>query len=417
MSIERKLFLAGVTSAALFAIMGPAPAIRGGGEMVAIAQNLAGGRGFSSPFPATIATGPTAVVPPLYPGYIALLIRLMGESLTFWALAIGVILAQGAQVSLLPRLSRLLFDGDSRPGLCAGALCIGLPVYSWMPYWDAMYTAAGQMLFCLASWRWIERQGAGGRFALLCGLCCGALALANPASTLISIPWLLFLLLRKRCSLARCVRFAGCFAAAVMLVVSPWCLRNFYRLGSFTLRTNLGMTVFASNNDCASPALVSELRSGCYDAHHPAGSASEALLLKELGEPKYDRLRVRSAIAWAFAHPERFLRLTGQRMIQFWFPSLEYGVYGACVGLITALSLPGLWMIRRSPHAWFLATVFLLYPWLYYIVVADYRYRYPILWLSLLPAGYAVNVGLTAIARQRLTSPGAANAPQAQLHP
>ena len=48
-------------------------------------------------------------------------------------------------------------------------------------------------------------------------------------------------------------------------------------------------------------------------------------------------------------------------------------------------------MWRRVPAAWFLLTVAAIYPLLYYVVVSDVRYRYPVLWLSLLCAGYLLS--------------------------
>ena len=179
--LDRSLFAAGVFSAVLYAFLGPALPIQGGGEMVAIGQNLARCGVFGHPFVLTFDTGPTAVVPPLYPAFIGILIRLLGGSMAWIVMAAGVILMQGLQACLLPRLSQI-FYGDPKPGICAAILCILLPVYSWMPYWDAMYTAAGLMLFCLASQRWVERGWPWYRLGAVCGLCAGVLALANPAS-------------------------------------------------------------------------------------------------------------------------------------------------------------------------------------------------------------------------------------------
>ena len=63
------------------------------------------------------------------------------------------------------------------------------------------------------------------------------------------------------------------------------------------------------------------------------------------------------------------------------------------IWLITALSIPGLiLMARRSePATAFILLALLLYPLMYYLVVADVRYRYPVLWLSALPAEYLLS--------------------------
>ena len=62
------------------------------------------------------------------------------------------------------------------------------------------------------------------------------------------------------------------------------------------------------------------------------------------------------------------------------------------IWLATALSVPGLILmaLRREPVTLFVAAVLLIYPLMYYVVVSDVRYRYPVLWLSLLQAGYLI---------------------------
>lgn len=57
---------------------------------------------------------------------------------------------------------------------------------------------------------------------------------------------------------------------------------------------------------------------------------------------------------------------------------------------ITGLSLPGLVLMarRRELVTVFVVAVLAIYPLMYYVVVSDMRCRYPVLWLSLLAAGY-----------------------------
>src|SRR5437016_7358675 len=127
--LHRTLFAASVLSAILYAEFAPAPAIHGGGEMIAIGYNLAYTGVFGHPFAVTMDTGPTAVVPPLFPAYVGILIRFLGGGPTWMILAAGLILVQGLHASLLPRLSRIVYD-DPTPGVYAAVLCILLPVFS-----------------------------------------------------------------------------------------------------------------------------------------------------------------------------------------------------------------------------------------------------------------------------------------------
>jgi hypothetical protein len=358
--------------------------------MAAIGIDLAQSGVFGHPYVVTMDTGPTAVVPPLFPAFIGMLIKALGYSGAWWALAIWLVVIQGLHASLLPQVSRV-FYADETPGIYAAVLSIILPVLSWMPYWDAMYSAAGLMFFFVFSDRLLRSQRKK-LAALVSGFCSGLLALLNPSSLLVSAPWFLFLVRRTKRPFRSCLPLSIAYIAAVCLAVLPWSIRNSQVLGTPSLKTNLGMTLFASNNDCASSSAVANLESGCYAAHHPYGSLAEAALSKRMGEAAYDRYRLESAMQWARSHFTQFSRLTVQRIIEFWFPNPINGYYGGAIGLVTALSAPGLWlMIRRRIQAIALiATVFALYPCLYYLVVSDYRYRYPILWLSLLPAGYCL---------------------------
>jgi hypothetical protein len=106
---------------------------------------------------------------------------------------------------------------------------------------------------------------------------------------------------------------------------------------------------------------------------------------------------------WIAAHPGAFLRLTGQRLFYFWFPSDHEDVLGevthgptptyyAMIYAFTILSLFGLWRLwkkNRAAAAWcslWLAT----FPLVYYFVLFLRRYRYPILWMTFLAGGYAI---------------------------
>ena len=92
------------------------------------------------------------------------------------------------------------------------------------------------------------------------------------------------------------------------------------------------------------------------------------------------------------ANPRRFWSLTVQRTCPFWFPYRDVftPASGYSVCLITFVSLLGLFDLLRDAKAigWLLFVVSLLCSGLYSFLQADMCYRYPILWLSLLCAGY-----------------------------
>jgi hypothetical protein len=188
------------------------------------------------------------------------------------------------------------------------------------------------------------------------------------------------------------------------LTLAPWLVRNYRIWGVFALRTSLGITLYSSNNDCAEPSLYQEAVSGCIQRTYPIDSQAEARLLRELGEVQYDRLRRADTMRWIFSHPRRFAELTAGRVVDFWFPDPRqwpYGSYG--IWAITILSIPGIILTvrRREAIAPLILCVWLIYPLLYYVVVSCDRYRYPILWTSLLPAGYGLNI-MAGILKTRL---------------
>jgi hypothetical protein len=345
-----------------------------GFEMVAVAKNLVAQGTFGNPFEPAI-TGPTAAEPPLYPVFLALLIKIFHEPLCGAAALLVNILLNAAIAALLPRVSKAFYR-DALPGVFAGALWIF--VMRLMPQWDTSLTTAGLLAFC-----WISSVRRG---AIFPGFLAGMLSLLNPVTVLVIGAWTGLLAITRKS-----IRYPAAIAAIVFLCNTPWLARNYRIWHSLVVRTNFGMTLYSSNNDCAQASLVQNGRNGCFQKTHAVASDAEAALLRRLGEVEYDHQRAVSAMAWIHSHRERFWQLTLARIAQFWFPEPDqspFTVYGTWA--ITLLSLPGLVRMKRHRESalWFMLAVMLLYPLTYYVVAACDRYRYPILWLSLLPAGY-----------------------------
>ena len=361
-----------------------------GYESIAIAWNLAQHGSFSNPFGA-LPTGPTAVNPPLYPLLLAALIKIFKSFPTVFRVAqLGCILANAATAALLPLVSLGLF-GELVPGVAASALwLVAMPMIA---SWDISYTIAGLLLFCLLTGSSMEKDRHAVGFGLLGGVLAGGLFLLNNSSLLVMAPSLAFQGLRERRNARRVVKYSGVLVATFCIIGSAWAWRNYRQLGAFVLRTNLGMTLYASNNDCAESSLIKDEANNCYQYHHPNVNPVEAELLRSMGEVKYDRMRLGDAKNWIRENPRRFLELINHRFVEFWFPPVEesavktYAIWAA-----TALSIPGLLLMayRREPAFLFLVATLTIYPPLYYVVVSDVRYRYPVLWLSMLATGYAI---------------------------
>ncbi|HUB82715.1 MAG TPA: hypothetical protein VMB03_28150 [Bryobacteraceae bacterium] len=358
-------------------------------EMAAIARSLAEHGTYANPFAPAI-TGPTALVPPIHPLFLAALLRLFGSEAGMHIAAVFFnILANAAIAALLPRLAAVCYE-DDRIGIFAGALWI--VSMRLLPQWDVSYTILGLIGFCLLTARNL-RRGDSEVWAIGAGALAGLLLLLNPASVFVIVPWLIWLFVRHRVSWRAATRYAAIASAAAAFLVAPWLLRNYRIWGAPVLRNSLGITLYSSNNDCAQPSLYQEAVSGCIQKTFPADSEAEAHLLRTLGEVRYDRLRTADTLRWVSSHRKRFAELTLGRIRDFWFPSPMDSAYN-CYAIwgITLLSIPGvaLSLRRRLPAAPLILSVWAIYPLMYYVVVSCDRYRYPILWTSLLPAGFAL---------------------------
>lgn len=355
-----------------------------------IARNLAEHGQFANPFSPRL-TGPTAIAPPIYPAFLALLIWIFGNSVPF-ALAANVITmaVHSLHAALLPSVSQLFFQ-DRRPGIWAAAVTIVLPVFFLFPQYEIMYVATGLMLFCLATSRLALRDGIAP--ALASGIGIGLLALLNPASITVAVLWLAYFLWRHRPP--HTARFACCAALAAAATLTPWTWRNYRQFHSlFFVRDNLGLELYISNNDLAEASFTLNEASGCHRRMHPNGSDAEARECQALGEAEYCRRRGAVALDWIRLHPARFRDLTAARFRMFWFPDAGGSSwYAYSIAFVTISAVMGTLLLirRRDPIVVFLAGVLFTYPLLYYFVQSDTRYRTPILWIPLLAGGYLLS--------------------------
>lgn len=388
------------------------PADRGA-EMLNLARSLADHGTYANPF-VSMPTGPTAANPPLYPLLLAVFIKVLrAPALISIAVVVTSNLANAFSATLLPRVSQV-FYGDPVPGVFASLLW--LASMQSIPGWDTNLTVAGILFFVVLTAPMVKPAEGSVVRAAIAGLLAGLLFLLNPSSVLIVLPWLAFLLWRKSSDKGRAIGQGALIVGLLTVFIAGWCARNERALGGFVTRTNLGMTLYASNNDCAQSSMFRDQMNGCYQARHPNTSVEEAQTLMKLGEVKYDRERIADTKSWISDHRTQFMRLTARRLLEFWFPAIEsvpatiqatnsaeilnavrpwveaQNFYASAIWVVTALSLPGLMLMARRRQAVlvFILAVSAIYPILYYVVVSDMRYRYPMLWLSLLPAGFLI---------------------------
>lgn len=387
------VFVAAFASSAYQAFSLPGAALGKYLEVVEVARNLAATGGFANPF-STLATGPTAIVPPLYPAFLAGLIKLFGVGPNFaMAALLATILVHSLHAALLPRVA-LLFFGSIGPGVWAAALSIVLPLYRVTPQSETMYFALALMAFCVHSDALLKRASGNSWRAIATGVYAGLLLLLNPASVCVAVPWIVFLSAKRTASFVPRARLLLLFALTAFITCLPWILRNYVQLGAITfIRDGLGLELYVSNNDLSEASMAQNLRES-YHITHPSVSIAEAKLVRDMGEAEYFQAKKHQALEWIKNNPLRFSMLTLRRVAQFWF-CVPFDFIGPAVAVwvLTGLSLPSvILMVRRRVRVVsFILAVFLVFPLVYYFVQSSVHFRYPILWVSLLAAGYLIH--------------------------
>jgi hypothetical protein len=340
---------------------------------------------FRDPF-VPMATGPTAHVAPAYPLFYAAVIKTFGTGkAAWWAIRAITLAAYALSLALLPLLAIELGFSAAVGVVAAGLGCL-TPLPGSAFKWEALFT--GLLLVALAYYTLRLRRTKSAGAAATLGLLCGIALLVSPVVVLVCTAWIL--LIWRSLNFKSVLLLAG----LPLLIISPWLVRNYRVFGAFIfIRDNLGTELAASNNDCAAAWSLDNVESGCFPLVHPNRNLELDQRIVEVGEYRFNAERRQAARSWIREHWGRFVALSAERFVLFWFPAAAGGPRLALLGtvilsLITALSIPALaLMLRTNPFAaWMLIACCVLYPPVYYLAQVELRFRYPILWVSSLAA-------------------------------
>ena len=368
-------------AAYFWAVLQPSVGLDGNGfgrgfESVSVARSIVSTGQFRDPF--CLPTGPTAHLAPIYPALLAAIFAGFGYSSS--AIVVLIILnalALAASAVLVMSISQKLYGG-SAAGVVAAVLLL---VSSRVSVQSEAFCALALMISAAAA----ILVGSPTRASLLAGVS----FLANPSSIL-SLP--VILICRGR-------RFLAIVLLCALSICMPWIVRNWIVLGSpYLVRDNLGIELYISNGDSASPELVTNplLRS-----EHPTANPEEAERVALYGESSYNRIRLKDAVRWIVSHPGRFGSLSAQRILYYWLPSTREGWQALGYWGITILAIAGMWIGPQTPSTRLFFLAGLAYSIPYSLVQADVRYRFPSLWIQALPAGYAF-VEIARMASRRI---------------
>ncbi len=355
-------------------------------EMEKIARSLAENNVFGNPY--LLPTGPTAHHVPIYPFLLSLIFRAFGYGLDakFIQAFINITFV-AAQMALLPYLARIA-NLPLRVGVAAGLFAALVPsrVFKETRF-ESCLSGLAAVLFVIVLLRWLQKEQPSARDSILAGLLAGICVIETPPLLLATLALFAFWFFQRprRQILVLAVSFGA--------VLLPWTIRNFLELGGFVpLRSNYSLELSTSNADGA--YAQSNDNGQVPNFRHPSTSLAEAQRVQQLGEWQYNRVRATEARTWILSHPKKFVSLTALRFVYFWFP--PYPLHQFYKWLldypITILGLVGLyWMLQqRVPLSVLLGMILLIFPTVYYPIQSDTRYRYPIDWVLLFLASYAV---------------------------
>ncbi len=313
------------------------------------AAMLAQGRGYLGDHGA-----PTAYWPPGWPLALSLALRLAGPSI--WAVGLFNLVLSAAAGWFTLDLGRRLGGSEAagRIALLLWAVYPNAVLYVPLALTEVFYTT----LLLALCWILVAREGWG--WTLLAGLVLGLATLVKAQSLilaplLLGIAWLRAPAWRQR--LPGIVAQGLVMAAAALLVITPWTMRNHRALGAWVfVSTNGGITLLTGNNDSAR---------GTFTPDDPVVKALDART--DLGELAYDREARRLGMDWIKAHPTGFLKLMPMKLARLWGPDGE-GQWAYETGS---------WAYAAAPHA-FLALRLANQAW-YWALLALFVAAFPVM--------------------------------------
>jgi 4-amino-4-deoxy-L-arabinose transferase-like glycosyltransferase len=381
--------------------MAPGNVLPFGAEIASIAERIAEGRGFSSPF--YIETGPTAWISPLYPYLNALAFELFGVFSTASAIALLLLqclMAGGTGVAIYALGVRCF--GEKVALWSAWIWAVSPFFYRWPVSWIWDFTATA-LLVTIALIVTLDTAEKGTRrWWLGLGGIWGLIALTNPAPLSIMPFSLGYAAFENRRAGKRWLLQAVMACLVFGAMITPWLVRNYVVFGQpIFLRSNYWFEFHMGNY---------HLSNGVgYSGTHPNVNVRVLAQYKRLGEPAFIEHYKHDAFQFVKKYPGEFLQLTLQRALWFWngYSLVFYGNVEWWSPWefwpLSAMGLLGLlFALTRRPPGWFLfLAALMIYPIPYYLAYPSVKYRHAIEPLLLLLSAFLISVLWKEIAVHR----------------
>lgn len=313
-----------------------------------LARSLAAGQGLA------LKGRPTAYRPPLYPILLAPIVTLSADR-AITAIAIFHLVLGGATVGMTAVAARRW--GLSRGRVIAATWIVAIdPVLAWQSRFimtetlTAFLSTSALAALTMPRWRgWVL----GAAFLGLASLSRPSML---PGAVLVVIAGLLVCPGACRDRLARC----GTMALTLILVLSPWAIRNALIFGEpVWTTTHGGYTLALANNEVYYRDVLNGPPGGVWMGHDQwLWWDSVNRETSGMSEPHADRFLRNRVVELAMAQPLTFLRAGLQRLGRFWSLTPALAVYSPIVRWATAVwTLPlwialGLGLARRSLWRW-----------------------------------------------------------------
>lgn len=373
-------------------------------EYVKIARNLAAGRGFS-------LSGPTALQTPIYPMLLSVFYRLGPEPFaTFAFLTFQAFLSSLTALIVYYIAARLL---PWRLALLAAA---GVALYPLFIYYSASptpMTLAGLLLTAtVCAWYGLVGSGGLGK-TIVAGLLLGFTVLNDPvylATVPLFLGWLW--LQEWKTSGSRVLHKLVVVVVTIVVVLSPWLIRNYLTFGVFPLlKPQLGLTLwrgyylYSTWEDFYKADYLAKgeehARRGIFDMRE---RFPESFLrdLDQLPEVDRDRRLLGLALSFIRENPGQASRVFLRKLGYFWWfapiattaqreEMRQYlWIHKASYGVVLVLALLGLFRLRTRMRELTLLLALMAAVSVVYAVtyVGMNRYRAPIeILLIILAAG------------------------------
>ena len=353
-----------------------------GAEMGWVARSLALGHGFSSPF--FHSTGPTALVPPLFPYLLAAVFRTFGLYTPRSAFVILSLDSLLSALTCIPIYLSAKYSAGERPAQLAGWLWVIYPFaiyFSGAQVWDyALTSFLFATCFCFAQRLHLQET-----FLVWFGygILYGVTALSNP-SVLSMFPFFLLTALWKvERGGGRWLLRSIVTVIAITLVLGLWAIRNDRVMHAASpIRDGFWLEFWAGNSGdtfTSNPTWA-----------HPASNPVEMQKFETEGETAYLAHKRTIAVSFVRNHPLLFAGVSLRRALRFWtgfwsfrpsyLQSEPLDVPNVFFCTCTLFMLRGTWRWWKEDrtHASPFVIILLVFPLPYYLTHSSMDYRQPI---------------------------------------